>query len=250
MPESVPAFSYALPRLCPRFEECDFYHVMDVPGYGILGGEWDLRQRVDAYLGSVPFAGRRVLEIGPASGFLTFEMEKRGGEVVAVEMTDDEPWDFVPFEEEFLTDIRRDRRVCIEQLKNAWWLAHAAHRSSAKVWYGSAYELSDELGHFDVSVLAAVLLHTHSPLKIVEQCARRTDQLVITELYQPELAGRPVCQLVPTLENRVWDTWWQFSPEFFVQFVRVLGFNNTRTTTHDQLFRDVATTWFTVVATR
>ena len=47
--------------------------------------------------GNVDFAGQRVLEIGPASGFLTFEMEKRGADVISVEVTDEHGWDFVPY---------------------------------------------------------------------------------------------------------------------------------------------------------
>ena len=53
---------------------------MEIPGHGLVTGQWDLRGGVDDYLGKVAFAGQRVLEIGPASGFLTFEMEKRGAE--------------------------------------------------------------------------------------------------------------------------------------------------------------------------
>lgn len=70
---------------------------MELSGYGVMEGEWDLRHGVDEYLGKVAFAGQRVLEIGPASGFLTFEMEKRGAEVVSVEVTEDHGWDFVPY---------------------------------------------------------------------------------------------------------------------------------------------------------
>ncbi len=66
-------------------EDCHFYHTMEVPGYGVIEGDWDLRAGVDAYLGGVSFANQRVLEIGPASGLLTFEMEKRGAAVVCVE---------------------------------------------------------------------------------------------------------------------------------------------------------------------
>ena len=54
---------------------CYFYHVIDVPGHCLMVGDWDLRGEVAKYLGNVSFAGQRVLEIGPASGFLTFEME-------------------------------------------------------------------------------------------------------------------------------------------------------------------------------
>ena len=67
--------------------DCYFYHTMELPGHGVMTGDWDLRRGVDEYLGNVSFAGQRVLEIGPASGFLTFEMEKRGADVVAVEVT-------------------------------------------------------------------------------------------------------------------------------------------------------------------
>jgi hypothetical protein len=68
---------YASPR-SPALHSCDFYHVMDLPGVGQVGGQWDLRGRVDDYLGHVELRGKRILEIGPASGFLTVEMEKRG----------------------------------------------------------------------------------------------------------------------------------------------------------------------------
>ena len=77
--------------------DCDFYHSMSIPGVGEIVGLWDLRETVDDYLGRIDFAGKRVLEIGPASGFLTIEMERRGADVVAVELPDGVGWDFVPF---------------------------------------------------------------------------------------------------------------------------------------------------------
>ena len=81
--------------------DCDFYHSMSIPGVGEIVGLWDLRETVDDYLGRIDFAGKRVLEIGPASGFLTIEMERRGADVVAVELPDGVGWDFVPFPEAF-----------------------------------------------------------------------------------------------------------------------------------------------------
>jgi len=69
---------YAPPRTVTDLNDCYFYHTVDVPGVGRVTGEWDLRAGVREYLGSVPFAGKRVLEIGPASGFLSFFMEREG----------------------------------------------------------------------------------------------------------------------------------------------------------------------------
>ena len=89
---------FATPRKVEDVADCYFYHTMELPGRGVIEGrDWDLRGRVDEYLGNVDFAGQRVLEIGPASGFLTFEMEKRGADVISVEVTDEHGWDFVPY---------------------------------------------------------------------------------------------------------------------------------------------------------
>ena len=67
--------------------DCFFYHVMDIPGLSEpTKGEWDLRKGVDEYLGHVDFKNKTVLELGPASGFLTFHIEKMGGDVTSIEL--------------------------------------------------------------------------------------------------------------------------------------------------------------------
>ena len=70
--------SYAEPRRVDSLTECAFYHVMDLPAFGRVGGQWDLRGTVDDYLGRFDFRDKRALDIGAASGFLTFAMERRG----------------------------------------------------------------------------------------------------------------------------------------------------------------------------
>ena len=69
---------FAVPLKVEDPAECDFYHTMEVPGHGLMTGHWDLRGGVDDYLGRVAFAGQRVLEIGPASGFLTLRWKNAG----------------------------------------------------------------------------------------------------------------------------------------------------------------------------
>ena len=116
---------------------------------------------------------KRVLEIGPASGFLTFEMEKRGADVISVEVTDEHGWDFVPYPAARLEEVFGPRRIVMQQLKNSYWFSHAALQSKAKVYYGDAYNLPAALGEFDIAVMGAVLLHCRDPLRIVEQCGKR-----------------------------------------------------------------------------
>jgi hypothetical protein len=158
---------FAVPLKVKDVSDCDFYHTMELPGYGVMDGEWDLRRGVDEYLGKVAFAAQRVLEIGPASGFLTFEMEKRGAEVVSVEVTEDRDWDFVPYPASRLEEVFGPRRIVMQRLKNSYWFSHAAHHSRAKVYYGDVYHLPAVLGEFDIAVMGSLLLHCRDPLRIV-----------------------------------------------------------------------------------
>jgi SAM-dependent methyltransferase len=228
--------------------DCYFYHTMDLPGYGVVNGEWDLRGGVDDYLGKVGFTGKRVLEIGPASGFLAFEMEKRGAEVVSVEVTAEHGWDFVPYPASKLEEIFGPRQIVMQRLKNSYWFSHSAHRSKARVYYGDVYNLPDALGKFDIAVMAAVLLHCRDPLRIVEQCAKTAKSLIIADKFHPDLEGAPVCRLAPTPQNFLWHTWWHFSTQFFTQFLEVMGFTTAQTSTHQQYHRGRANTLFTIVS--
>jgi SAM-dependent methyltransferase len=241
---------FAVPLKVKDVADCYFYHTMEVPGYGVMDGEWDLRRGVDEYLGKVAFAGQRVLEIGPASGFLTFEMEKRGGEVVSVEVTEDHGWDFVPYPASRLEEVFGPRRIVMQRLKNSYWLSRAAHHSKAKVYYGDVYHLPAALGEFDIAVMGSLLLHCRDPLRIVEQCGKKARSLIITDMFHPELEGAPLCRLAPAPENFFWHTWWHFSAEFFTQFLAVMGFATTEISTHQQYYLGTAHTLFTVVGRR
>lgn len=242
------------PTELPDWLTGSFYHVTDLPGYGSTSGCWDLRGRVPDYLGFTLFDGRRVLEIGPASGFLTNEMEKLGAEVVCVEVTDDHGWDFVPFPASVLTpEILADRRMSMQHMKLTFWFTHRACRMKARLYYGDVYNLPDELGKFDIALLGAVLLHTENPQRIIAECAKRADKIIITEPYFRDLDGMgPLIRLYPTADNKDWATWWQFTPAFFHQYLKLLGFTNQLTNYHKQLAvgQNAWQEYFTVVASR
>src|SRR3954452_24271400 len=120
---------FAVPQVVTSADDCAFYHTMEIPGHGVVRGQWDLRGKTDEYLGGFDFSGKRVLEIGPASGFLTFELEKRGADVISVEVTDEHGWDFVPYPDARLEEVFGPRRIVMQQLKNSYWFSHAALQS-------------------------------------------------------------------------------------------------------------------------
>jgi SAM-dependent methyltransferase len=251
---------YESPQHIESVGDCNFYHSTDIPGVGLVEGQWDLRHGVDEYLGLHDFSNERVLEIGPATGFLTFHMEKTAREVVAVELPMDRSfWNAVPYEKLGLARQQSDQWTESEEqffehigrIRKGFWFCHERFDSSARVYHGSSENLPMELGRFDTALLAAILLHARSPVAILESCARLVDKtLIITEMHYPELGEEGVCALVPTAGNNAWDTWWRFTPRFFTQFLEVLGFSNHRVTFHTQRAFDHEHQMFTVVAER
>jgi hypothetical protein len=98
--------------------------------------------------------------------------------------------------------------------------------------------------------MRAVLLHCRDPLRIVQECAKRAKLLIIVDKFHAELEGRSVSRLAPTPENFLWHTWWRFSTQFFTQFLAVIGFARSETSTHQQYHRGRAQTLFTIVGRR
>lgn len=251
MPQSL----FAEPRLVSNPDECLFYHTIDVPGRGTFKGFWDIRGREQEYLGNVSFAGRRVLEIGPASGHLTFFMEKQQAEVVSIEARDESVWDlFWDVHEPLpphLETLRVESRKPLNEIKNSYWFCHDAFASKARVHYGTAYELPRDLGEFDVSVMACMLLHNKNPLRIIENCARVTrDEIIIVEPVRQHQLSQSSAEFLPTGDQPWWDTWWGFTPRFFVNVLRSMGFADSTVTRHTQICFDKPQELFTVVARR
>jgi hypothetical protein len=238
------------PRVVRSMDECSFYHSMDIPGHGSVAGLWDLRGDMDAYLGAWDFGGKTVLEIGPASGFVTTWMEQMGASVTALDVDDATAWDFVPNAACDMDAIVEQRRRDMWRLKNGFWFVHAAFGSKARVVYASVYDLPEELGRFDAVVTALVLLHLRDPLLALEHCARHTDTVIVTELLHPQLGEEPVLRLLPTPENAMYDTWWAMTPRLIVDFLRLLGFRRFDVTPHSALHLGEPTSLFTVVARR
>ncbi len=237
----------------PALQACSFYHTMLLPDGQEMRGMWDLRPAVDAYLGHVDFRGRSVLEVGPASGYLSFHMESQGAQVTCVEPPMERLWDAVPLAGFDMQGWRREFSAAIEGVRNSFWYAHHALDSKVRVFETDAERLSPDLGSFDVGVFAAVLLHCKSPMSILQGCAPSVrNTIVVTELYDATLGDQPVCKLLPRSDIRQVDTWWALTPAFVVQALSVLGFDGARVFVHHQKreFDGAAVPMFTVVAER
>jgi SAM-dependent methyltransferase len=247
-------------------EDCTFYHTMELPGAGLIPGAWDLRDDVDAYLGHQRMAGKRIVDVGTASGYLCFEMERRGGDVVAFDRlltTDpDDDMGLVPFADferrhpGGLAGAIQERRETQRRLQESFWFAHERLRSRAQLFCGTAYECPKELGEFDYAFFGSILLHLRDPLRALTSFARATrEKIIITEPSEEigPLNGHPVMVLRPQVSDlHNIGTWWYLQPTVLQRFLEVLGFTRFTITHHGAMWVATGTRLplFTLVAER
>ena len=100
--------------------------------------------------------GLRALDVGPWDGYFTFELERRGAEVTAIDYAD-------------LDTFRK---------------LHGLFQSKAKYINLDLYDVSQELlGEFDIVLLLGVLYHLKHPLLALEKVCAITKDICIIDTY-------------------------------------------------------------------
>ena len=248
---------YAKPVLGVRKEDCHFYHTMDLPGVGRVQGAWELSNVLDKYLGGVDFKGKRVLEIGTASGFLCWQMEQAGADVVSFDLGGQcLPDNLIPGtwdRNEYLASERDFKR----KLNNSYWLCHEKAGLKANMLYGTVYDVPAEIGQVDISTLCAILLHLRDPFLALMNVARLTkERLIITEplwtrkrYFAAKWINNIIRILTPKSKcNTKWScpvsiiqmsdqqqhSWWLLPPDAIRNYISVLGFNVEKIIFHYQ----------------
>lgn len=208
---------------------CFFYHTMDLPSFGLQDGGWDLRGRFDDYVGGTECRGKRVLDVGTASGFLSFEAEVAGAtEVVSFDIDDARRQHLQPFaNSDYVRDYEgwRQRQTKIfDSWKNGYWLAHRLLGSKCKVFYGDIYDVPAELGTFDVVILGAVLEHLIDPLSAIFAISRLARKTIVinTDYFDNPAplalfkgrADRPAASFI----------FWTYTISLYDEYMKILGF--------------------------
>jgi hypothetical protein len=276
---------YATPRNVTDLTDCAFYHTIEIPEHGVIKGDWDLRGMERTYLGHVDLSNRRVLEVGPGSGGLSFFMEREGAEVICYELAEDESRDYVPYvsKDWDLDRVRAGNKEWTRRQSNSFWFAHRAFGSKVRVAYGSAYRTPEPVGPVHIATFGNVLLHLRDPFLALQQILRlTTETVIVTETiadpfvtpvprflrrfklvrdmakrgnwpvkFYNVLAKESMLFLPRYSELKPEGTWWGLTPRIVQQFVGVLGFRRSAVSYHVQRYREVdLIPQFTVVASR
>ena len=151
-------------ELLDRAKTFGWYHSMELAPGHVTEGMFDLRPYLDRYGLPERMDGMRALDVGTWDGFWAFEMERRGAEVVALDLDDERDLDWPP---------RRRPEVFPEHPRGEGFrLAHELFDSNVERVNRSIYHaFPEDLGTFDLVFCGSVLIHLRDQLLALERIA-------------------------------------------------------------------------------
>jgi tRNA (mo5U34)-methyltransferase len=147
-----------------KVDELGWYHTLELPGGQVTEGMFDLRNQMHHYGLPERMDGMRALDVGTWDGFWAFEMERRGAEVIALDLDDERDLDWPP---------RRRPKLFPDTPRGAGFrLAKELLDSKVERVNLSIYQATpEEIGEFDLVFCGSVLIHLRDQLLALERIA-------------------------------------------------------------------------------
>jgi len=210
----------AVARLRARLDQIGWYHTQELAPGLLTPGLFDLRPYVDRYRLPDDLAGMRCLDVGTFEGFWAFELERRGADVVALDVDRMQDLDWPP----------RLRPGDDGERGEGFRLASDVLGSSVLRVGGSIYDATpDSLGGaFDLVFCGSVLIHLRDPMLALERMAALcAGTFVFADEYSRRLSLLPI-RAAEFRGEAPWSTWWRPSPRTWVSMIRCAGFEDVR----------------------
>jgi SAM-dependent methyltransferase len=203
-----------------------WYHTLELAPGIVTPGRIDLR-KVAAKLLPDDLSGMRALDVGTFDGFWAFELEKRGAEVVAIDLDAVGAAELPPNNRGALEEAAEELRV---ELGLGFRLASRHLRSDVRLVSCDVLELSTEKidGPVDIAFMGALLVHLRDPVRALERI--RATLVPGGRLLQLEGVSRRMSLLHPrrpvahlqTLDTQF--NWWYPNHAALKAWLRTAGF--------------------------
>lgn len=162
-----------------------WYHTIELAPGVVTPGEIDLREAAPRVLPER--IQDRALDVGAFDGFWTFEMEKRGAEVVAIDVDSIQSAEWPPLHRERLERTAAEWGM---ELGKGFRIASEALGSNARRVISNVYDVTPEAigGPVDFVFSGAILLHLRNPVYALEQlwdCLVPGGEIRLLEPFSP-----------------------------------------------------------------
>ncbi|MEJ7784914.1 MAG: class I SAM-dependent methyltransferase, partial [Solirubrobacteraceae bacterium] len=222
----LPTDQAGFDELRDEVESSQWYHTFELAPGIETAGWFDLRE----LLPTMPFphslAGKRCLDVGTFDGFWAFEMERRGGEVVAIDILDPAQWDW-PAGSEDATHLAIGER---KRSGAGFELISKIYGTNVERRELSIYDLDPvDIGTFDLVYVGSLLLHLRDPVmalsRVKDVCS---GALILCDAISPlySLISEPIASLDGN--GRPW--WWRPNVRGLERMVEAAGFTRTAKT--------------------
>jgi len=209
--------------------EVDWYHTLDLGGGTVTPGLFDLRPYVERYGLPGDLTGLRALDIGAQDGFWSFELERRGASVTALDLSDPAQLDWPAHLRPEGT--RREAGGFPLAERRAFDTAHRVLGSSVERADMSVYDATPQRlgGTFDLVFCGSILMHLRDPVLALERMAALcSGRLVLAEEYSRRLEWLPGAGAAEFRGESPWMTWWIPASRTWLSMVRCAGFEDVR----------------------
>jgi tRNA (mo5U34)-methyltransferase len=171
--------------LADRARGLDWYHTIELGPGVVTEGLYDLRPYVHRYGLPERMDGLRALDVGTFDGFWAFEMERRGAQVVAIDVEDDRDFDWPA--------SRRPKEFTLRKQGAGFELAKEVFGSNVERRVCSVYDATPErLGTFDLIFCGSVLIHLRDQVLALERIAALCTRVFVSvEAYDRWLSLLP-----------------------------------------------------------
>lgn len=206
-----------------RARELPWYHALELaPGF-VTRGEFDLRPYVDRHGLPERMDGIRAVDIGTFDGFWAFEMERRGAEVVALDLDHTRELDWPAF---------RPRVVPDAPIGDAFRIARELLGSRVERVGTSIYDARPEsLGTFDFAFCGAMVIHLRDQFGALERIhalLRDGGKLVSAEPYDRLIGLLPFPAARYRAHRPKAPVFWEPSPRVWQMMLEASGFTDIR----------------------
>ena len=210
-----------------------WYHSIDLGHDIVTPGYFDHRPFLDYYGLPKDLSGKTALDIGAASGFFSFDLEKRGAKVTATDLPAWMNHDFGPV---YQPDKSPDegRRY----LHDPFALAKRVLGSQVEKREINIYDISPQtMGTFDLVFCGSVLLHLTDPIKALWQIASVTREMaIIATVIHQDVDSEPLALF---MGHHKTASWWIPNRRCFEIMVQNAGFKSWEWVSEFRLdFRD------------